>query len=162
MIILYGHLEYFEENKVIDVIMNELFEASDFKVENLLFAGIIEEVKDLYKNETSFGQQYFINHNKPEIASLAADFLSQSYTHSPTWLKNDIELVTEEENYKEELENTFAHIRRKKVDGLVDAAILELKSEDDEEKIAEIMFKISQLQEIRIKLNGIIGAVVSR
>lgn len=51
----------------------------------------------------------------------------QNHTiHSPTWLANDIELVTEEENYKQELENTFTHIRRKKVDGLVDATIQEL------------------------------------
>lgn len=162
MIILYGHLEYEDEHRVLDVIMHELFEGNDFVIENKLFAEIIEEVRSLQQGEVLIGQQFFVNHIKPEIASLAADFLSKSYIHSPTWLANDIELVTEEENYKQELENTFTHIRRKKVDGLVDATIQELKTESDELKITEILFKLSALQEIRMKLNNVIGAVISR
>lgn len=106
------------------------------------------------------GQNHFIQHPDPEIASWAAGILSEGYTLSKAYADNYIYVIHEEENFKHDLIAIFVHLRRKKLDNLIRVNKEMLQNEGVD--IDEQMMKIMYLEEIKTRISGEFGYADSK
>ena len=112
MLIEYGDKPYNEEETVAQL----FFETIEIDVlEDLLARKMADEYWQYWQSNHAVPQpSFFINHSNKEIRAKAADLLHTAYTPSQNWHdKFKIEIAYGAENYKAEVESSFAYFELK-------------------------------------------------
>jgi DNA primase len=157
LLLLHGEKPFNEEITIFEFAINELANDEIIEFTDGLCSGIVQGLKELEPRQFP-GQQYFIQHQDAEIASWAAGVLSEGLELSPAYADNYIFVVHENENFKQELVSIFVHLRRKKLDNLIRAAIEKLK--DDTENTDEAMMYIEYLSSVKMRIAQELGGAV--
>ncbi len=154
LLLLHGHEPFNDEQQVFDFAMSEL--SAD---ENVFFTDpICVKVVNMFfeMQQTGFqGSQYFVNHTDPEISAWAAGILSQGHLLSEAFAENYIYITHESDNFKHELMSIFVHLRRKKLDSLIQKKMELLKNSDVD--IEEVLLHIVFLESIKTRISSEFG-----
>lgn len=150
LILLHGHEAFNEEKNVFAFAMDELAKDEIESFNDALCNRILELYKDLVPTGWP-GHQHFVQHSDPEIAGWAAGILSESYTLSNAFADNYIYVTHELDNYKHDLVSIFVHLRRKKLDNLIQKNKEMLKNST--ENIEDIIINIMFLESLKIRIS---------
>jgi DNA primase len=154
LVLIHGH-ELFNENQtVFEMVLQELATDNTLVFNDVFTNTIISEFRQF--GETGWpGNAYFINHSNAEIAAWAAGILSSGYALSPAYEGNYIYITHENDNFRLDVIATFVHLRRKKLDNIIQERKEKLKNPELDSE--EILHQIIRLEEIRTRMSIELG-----
>lgn len=161
LLLLFGEMPYAENQTVFDFIWGQLHGEEKFDFEDVLSVKLFQEIE---KCGAWPGDKFFIHHADPLIASWAAGILSSGYALSPAYAENFIDVKEETMAYKEQVANMFLHLRRKKVDSLIENHLNLMKESagaDEQEYLFMVEFLLN-LNAEKVKIATQLGNSVSR
>lgn len=160
ILLLHGDKPYDEERSTFQFALDEYEKDDLMGFSDPICQKMMEELK-LLRDDGFPGASYFTNHSDPEIVSWAAGILSDSHELSPAYEENFIFITHENENYRQELVSVFVHLRRKKLDNLIEAKIESLKNPDvdTENTLLYIEFLKSVQKRIAIELGNAVFTI---
>jgi DNA primase len=164
LLIQSGHKKFMEDATVADFIFKELQEDEALKIVNPVYQKILDEVAGRIVStpeEFILSEQFFVNHEDDDIRRLAADFLTERYELSPTWLDGGLFLKTERENYVHDLQSLFLFLKKYKVEQMIKANLDEFALAETEEQKTIFMQYHMQLIGVRNAIAEFLGTVVN-
>jgi DNA primase len=99
---------------VADYIVNEIV-ADDLLFENTVFSEIFSDYKFHVSQGIFPGDQHFVRHADPDISSVSADLLADSYELSQIWKNKQTYVQTESDKLKEIVEDTVLKFKSDKI-----------------------------------------------
>ncbi|MDO8896223.1 MAG: DNA primase [Bacteroidales bacterium] len=107
------------------------------------------------------GEQQFISHAEPDIAMLAIDLLTTPY-ELHNWERKRIFVKTEQDVLKLSITNNLFRYKEKIIDARIQDLGEKIKDADTFEEQFEVMVQKKKLDELRRKINDILGIVISK
>lgn len=161
LLLLYGEQPFSEEgNTVFDFVWSELQGDPNLAMEDVLAKKLQAEIETAGNWP---GSQHFIHHLDSDIASWAAGVLADGHPLSPAYADNFIDVLDEAVAYKEQVINMFLHLRRKKVDAMIENLIEMFKEEGAEPESFDLMMEyLSELNDLKRQIAEKLGNSVSR
>lgn len=138
------------EIKVADYIIDQL-RNDELEMTNVLNQKIFVLAENLIKEGGLIEIDFFIKNPDSEISSLSADLCSTKHQLSPLWEKRGAPLLKEEKKLPEILEDLFIKYKlniTKEAKKKLDDELRQAKTENDSEKMTEIMTKIIKIKDI--------------
>ena len=157
LLLLFADKAYDESQTVFDFIWGECNNDETIAFETPLALKLKNEI---IQQGRWPGQQHFINHTDPDMAAWSAGVLADVHVLSPVFAQNFIEITTEEMNYGEQVIAMFLHLRRKKIDQLLNSNMELLKEPDA--NIDDLLLMIEYLNELKKNIAKKLGNAVSR
>ena len=161
LLLLYGELAFSEDNQsVFDFVWGELQGDPNLAMEDALAKKLQTEIE----NHGGWpGAQHFIHHLDTEISAWAAGVLADGHSLSPAYAENYIDVLDEAMAYKEQVINMFLHLRRKKVDAMIENLLEMFKEEGVEAESVDLMMEyLSELNALKQQIAIKLGNSVSR
>lgn len=156
LILQHGEKPFNEEQTIFEFAISEMKDDELVEFHDPL-AGKIFEL--LFAEYPVFpGQQFFIQHPDPEVASWAAGALSSGHELSKAWVENFIYVTHENDNFKQDLVSIIVHLRRKKLDNIIKKTIEKLK--DPELNAEDVMLEVKFYSDLQTRIAQEIGSVV--
>jgi DNA primase len=165
LILIYGReilYEYQESPKdePVPVSVGKFF-IDEFENDNLEFTDptyrlVFTEIGKIWEDPAIDIQAYFVNHNNPEISSLAVDLISPRHELSKIHAKQGAYIRTEQSMLKKVVPETLISFRTKLVKKLIsdiDSEIMALQKNGDLEGILHLLEKRRQLDQLRRQLS---------
>lgn len=146
LILLHGHQPFNEVHTVFQYALQELENDEFLEFGNELYSRLIQEFRSFHQTGWP-GTSHFTNHQSPEIASWAAGVLSSGYNLSPAYAEHFIYVTEDKDNFRHELVSIFVHLRRKKLDKLIQQRKEMLK--DSPEQADEIFMEIMYYESLK-------------
>jgi DNA primase len=161
LLLLYGENEFSSaEERVFDFVWAEMQGDSNLAMEDALAKKLATEIE---QSGGWPGPQHFIHHMDTEIAAWAAGVMADGHTLSPAYKDNYIDVKDEATAYKEQIVNMFLHLRRKKVDAMIENHLEMIKQEGSDSESFELMMEfLTELNEIKRQIAAKLGNSVSR
>jgi len=161
LLLLYGEQPFSEEGKtVFDFVWSELQGDPNLAMEDVLAKKLQAEIETAGNWP---GSQHFIHHLDSDIASWAAGVLADGHPLSPAYAENFIDVRDEAVAYKDQVINMFLHLRRKKVDAMIENLIEMFKEEGAEPESFDLMMEyLSELNDLKRQIAEKLGNSVSR
>jgi hypothetical protein len=161
LLLLYGENEFSSaDERVFDFVWGEMQGDPNLAMEDPLAKKLVSEI------ETTGGwpgAQHFIHHLDTEIAAWAAGVMADGHPLSPAYKDNYIDVKDEATAYKEQIVNMFLHLRRKKVDAMIENHLEMIKQEGSDSESFELMMEfLTELNEIKRQIAQKLGNSVSR
>jgi len=126
---------------------------------NPLYRQLFEEYEHFVFENNVPDNKYFTNHSDPEIAGLAVDLLTSTYTLSKIFEKREAYIETEEMKIQEVVEITIVSFKMKKI--LMEISNIEdsIKSCTDPEELLSLLERHIKLKEINKNLSKGLGGI---
>ena len=139
LLLLYGENEFSSaEERVFDFVWAEMQGDPNLAMEDALAKKLATEIE---QSGGWPGPQHFIHHMDTEIAAWAAGVMADGHTLSPAYKDNYIDVKDEATAYKEQIVNMFLHLRRKKVDAMIENHLEMIKQEGSDSESFELMME---------------------
>lgn len=155
----FGDMPFDEEQKVADVIINEIKAEEHFTFTDSACVILSDAIKE-GQITGPLPVQFFLQHPNADVARWAAGELSSSHDLSKAYEENYIYVKTEEENYRHELSSVLLHLRRRKLDSLIQNTMDSLSEPDVD--VDYTLEYINFLNALKLKLAGDIGMAAYR
>lgn len=158
VLIEYGDKPYNEEETVAQL----FFETIEIDVlEDTLARKMAEAYWQYWQSNHTLPQPaFFINHSNKEIRSKAADLLHTAYTPSQNWHdKFKIEIAYGVENYKAEVESSFAYFELKILRKLLHENMKQIETNKDESQMITL---IKSHQALKSREKELLNIVIVR
>jgi len=160
LLLLYGEEKLSDETTIFDFVWGELQSDANLSLDDDLAKKLSLEVET---HGSWPGAQHFIHHLDSEIAAWAAGVLADGHTLSPAFAENYIDVTQESEVPQDQVLNMFLHLRRKKVDALIENHLSMMKEpENTEEDLSMMMEFLIELNEVKRQIAEKLGNSVSR
>lgn len=160
LLLLYGEEKLSDETTIFDFVWGELQSDANLSLHDDLAKKLSLEVET---HGSWPGAQHFIHHLDSEIAAWAAGVLADGHTLSPAFAENYIDVTQESEVPQDQVLNMFLHLRRKKVDALIENHLSMMKEpENTEEDLSMMMEFLIELNEVKRQIAEKLGNSVSR
>ncbi len=155
--------EYFKIT-VAEFLTNELVKDWEFlKFENGNYELIMEEFIQNLKNDFIPDDQYFLNHENPDIAILTANLVSSPYELSENWKSiHKIDVVIESQLIQGAVSGAINNLRMKRIVSMIDERFELLKNIDTEEERNALLEGLVELINVKKSLSEALGIVVVR
>ncbi|MCF8256620.1 MAG: DNA primase [Flavobacteriales bacterium] len=147
-----------EEVNVADYLHGEIA-ADGLTFDNPLYQRIFDEVGRLLELQELPTEHHFSQHQDPEVAQLAVNFLSNPYTLSNQYGKHNIEVRTEEMMLKRSVVSSLNSLKLRKLEKMTIDLQEQLKSASEDDALI-IMARIQKFQKVRRQLADHIGTIV--
>ena len=147
-----------EEVNVVDFIVTELLE-DEITFENELFKVVFAEFAQMFEEKKIPTEQHFINHQNPEISSLAVNFFAQPYIVSERWKEHNVVTLMEEDKLKQSILSSLNVLKLRKLETMITETRDLLKSAE-EEQLMELMEKLNRQLGVRKVLAKEIGSTI--
>jgi DNA primase len=122
---------------------------------------VIDEYKIRIEKGELPGQQDFIRHEDPEISEMAISLLSSPYTLSENWYaKRKIYVRNERENMRATILGGIFHLKKKKIEHLLDTLRTDIREEQDTANQAILMQKYLRVKEVEKGISDFLGSVI--
>jgi DNA primase len=155
----FGGLPFDDTGTVAEIIIKEIQEDDALIFNDPACAALVAEIRTGELKE-AMPLSYFLQHTDLQISSWAAGELSSEHDLSAAFEDNFIYVRKEADNFKQELSSVLLHLRRKKLDTMIQNAMESLKSpETDAEFTLEF---INFLNERKRNLAKDIGMAVDK
>lgn len=160
LLLLYGEEKLSDDTTIFDFVWGELQSDANLSLDDDLAIKLSLEVET---HGSWPGAQHFIHHLDSEIAAWAAGVLADGHTLSPAFAENYIDVTQESEVPQDQVLNMFLHLRRKKVDALIENHLSMMKEpENTEEDLSMMMEFLIELNEVKRQIAEKLGNSVSR
>jgi DNA primase len=160
LLLLYGEEKLSDDTTIFDFVWGELQSDANLSLDDDLAKKLSLEVET---HGSWPGAQHFIHHLDSEIAAWAAGVLADGHTLSPAFAENYIDVTQESEVPQDQVLNMFLHLRRKKVDALIENHLSMMKEpENTEEDLSMMMEFLIELNEVKRQIAEKLGNSVSR
>ncbi len=157
LLLLYADKVYYENKTVFDFIWEECNNDESIVFENPLALKLKNEI---IQQGRWPGQNHFVNHIDADIAAWSAGIMADVHALSPVFALNFIDILTEDMNYREQVVAMFLHLRRKKIDYLLNYNMDLLK--EPNANIDDLLLMIEYLNELKKNIAKKLGNAVSR
>ncbi len=147
-----------EEVNVVDFIVTELIE-DEITFENELFKVVFAEFSKMLEEKTIPTEQHFINHQNPEISSLAVNFFAQPYIVSERWKEHNVVTLMEEDKLKQSILSSLNVLKLRKLETMI-SETRDLLKQAEEDQLMELMEKLNRQLSVRKILAKEIGSTV--
>jgi len=131
---------------VVDFILQE-FEDDPMDFQSPLYAKMFAEIQEHHSKEFVI-QNHFIQHQNPEISSMAVDLVSPEYELSKIHTKAGAYIQPEEQRLKETVPNAVIAFKSQFVKGLIDQIMNELKDSQNSNDIDNHRFLIEKIRSL--------------
>lgn len=162
LLLNYGHeLVHWEGDTDTYIAPYVIANLADVTFEHPESARFIEEYKlKLEEGELPTGQ-HFIKHRDSKLAGMAIDLVSSPYMLSENWYaKRKIYVKHEAENLRATILGGIFHLKKRKVDRILNAIRQEIQNENDENAQALLMKRYLQVKEVEKGISNFLGSVV--
>ena len=157
----FGHIET-SFISVAGFIINDLHH-DEIVFETPVYRRIYEEIVQNYEDDVlKIGSQYFTSHSDPQISKVAIELLSKQHELSENWLKNKIYVNSEEDILKEVVISSVLALKAKKISKDLNLILKKIKNSNDVEEQLKYQKEHSDLKEILMKINKILGRIISQ
>lgn len=126
--------------------VEQVFNDPDLAFEDALAIRIIADATQL---EAWPEKEYFIHHMDSEIAAWAAGVMAEGHSLSKAFENNYIDVSQPESTVNEQVKNVILHLKRKKFDKILNAALAMLENPEMAEDEMSLVF--DYIKEINIK-----------
>ncbi len=126
--------------------VEQVFNDPDLAFEDALAIRIIADAAQL---EAWPEKEYFIHHMDSEIAAWAAGVMAEGHSLSKAFENNYIDVSQPESTVNEQVKNVILHLKRKKFDKILNAALAMLENPEMAEDEMSLVF--DYIKEINIK-----------
>lgn len=134
---------------------------ADVTFEHLESILIIEEYKTKLEEGDLPTDQDFIKHRDRKIADMAISLISSPYILSENWYaKRKIYVKNEAENLRATILGGIFHLKKRKVERILNNIRLEIQQEPDENNQAILMQRYLQVKEVEKGISKFLGSVV--
>lgn len=160
ILIKYGSHQIGEE-RAVDLIMREYLAEEHLSFNNPETIPVMRELIALYESESDWPKdEEWIQHENLEIAALAASIFTEQHILSPRFEQSMIYVKSESENLLDMIKEVFLNLNRTKIDNIIFAEQEKLKNPEEDPETVLIMLDL--LNQKKVEINNILGAVVSR
>ncbi len=154
ILLLYGNEELRlkeEDNQtVLNYIVDEI-KNDELEFQHPLYKKIFNEITRILNSEEPFSENYFTQHQDPDICKIAVDLTTENYELSSIWRKNEVLPQTEDLKIREIVPELVMAFKNKKVIEMIretqEAIVTAQKNKDAE--------GLTLLQQKYIVLNGL-------
>ena len=158
----YGKEELDEEQRVIDFIMDEFNHEPFIKFNDPTYSKMMERIQEQYnENPEWLDTKEWIADPMVEISSFVAGLLSVEHKLSDAFEKNMIYVTNRDKNYKKELFDIFLHLKRTKLEEMIEEQSKQLEN-IEEDDLADLLEFLNELNRRKMELASKMGAVVTR
>lgn len=147
-----------EEVNVMDFIVTEIRE-DEITFDHQLFNAIFKEFADLLDKNQIPTEQQFINHQDPEVSSLAVNFFAQPHTVSERWKEHNIVVTREEDVLKRSILSSLNVLKLRKLEKMINDT-RDLMKQAEEDQLLELMEKLNRQLSVRKVLAKQVGSTV--
>lgn len=136
---------------------------ADVEFDHIACKTILEE----YRTQMSAGrlptEQDFIKHHNVAIVDLSISLVSSPYTLSDNWYtKRKIYVKNERENLKATVLGGIFHLKKRKIDHILNNIRVEIQQETDIDNQTILMKRYMQVKEVEKGISSFLGAVINK
>jgi DNA primase len=148
--------------KVADFVIDDIID-DKLRFENPVCQVIFDEMAT-WKNEgRAISEQYFFQHETPEVATLCIDLLTSQYTLSENWEnRHGIYVKDETNDLKKNVMEVVYAFKLKKLEKMIHDNKEGLKDATDDQQIVEHMGTIRDLEAIKTRLARELSRIVTQ
>lgn len=146
LLLLHGNEIFSNGVTVYAHFVEQVFNDPDLAFEDALAIRIIADATQL---EAWPEKEYFIHHMDSEIAAWAAGVMAEGHSLSKAFENNYIDVSQPESTVNEQVKNVILHLKRKKFDKILNAALAMLENPEMAEDEMSLVF--DYIKEINIK-----------
>lgn len=144
---------------IIEYIIDEI-KNDEIKFSNAFFEQIFNEFVTFTDKSAYIDERYFIHHKDEKIAKLAADVLTEPYTLSKLWFKNENHIETPEMRLKYYVPDVVISYKTKKILEAIKNTQDDLKQAQEnkeDEKIIQFLNRLMMLNDLKKTLAKNLG-----
>lgn len=157
----FGHIET-SSISVAGFIINDLHH-DEIVFETSVYKHIYEEIVQNYEDDVlKIGSQYFTSHSNPKISKVAIQLLSQQHELSENWEKKKIYVNSEEKILKNVVISSVLALKAKKISKDLNLILKKIKNSNNVEEQLKYLKEHSDLKEILMEINKILGRIISQ
>jgi DNA primase len=147
---------------VADFIVHEIL-SDELEFENSLFKRIFQDYIAGRENDVIPDRAWFLDHSDAEVSKTAVNLVFSPYELSQNWLKNNIQVETEESRLKMHIEHTILAFKSKKIEKMIAEIQQKLSNAISTQEQKSLMTSLLELkkQSIRINTRGL-GRIIIR
>ncbi|MBN1599083.1 MAG: DNA primase [Bacteroidales bacterium] len=131
---------------IVDEIQND-----DLEFQHPVYKQIFNEISELYHSKQALDSQYFMRHQNTEICKIYVDLITENYTLSDIWKKNDVRYESEDMKLKEIVPEFVLVFKNSKIVELIKETQEEIKNAQKNDKSEDLLL----LQQKFIVLNNL-------
>jgi DNA primase len=146
LLLLYGKEILTNGMSVYAFIVEQVFNDSELTFDDKLAIRLFSEAAQL---EAWPEKEYFIHHMDSEIAAWAAGVMAEGHSLSSAFENNYIDVLLPDSTVNEQVKNVILHLKRKKFDKILNAALALLENSEMAEE--EMMLLFDYIKEINNK-----------
>lgn len=157
----FGHIET-SSISVAGFIINDLHH-DEIVFETPVYRRIYEEIVLNYEDDVlKSGSQYFTSHSDPQISKTAIELLSKQHELSENWEKKKIYVNSEEKILKNVVISSVLALKAKKISKDLNLILKKIKNSNDVEEQFKYLKEHSDLKDILMEINKILGRIISQ
>jgi len=107
-------------------------------------------------------EQHFIAHPEPDISLLAIDLLTERYELSKNWERHKIFVKSITEDLKQSIDSNLLDYKSKIIESRLPELMQQLESETDGEAQDKLLKEYKNLNDMKVKINNLLGKVIIR
>ncbi len=147
--------------KVAQFIVNDLKE-DEIQLQNPVYQSIFNEYSQALNKEFIPDNQYFVSHENAEVARTAVDLLSSPYELSKNWIKNKINVPTEQQRLRVSLETSLLALKAKELERQIILNQRRIKDTTEEEDLLILLEEQKRLKTISREINARLSRIITK
>ena len=147
--------------KVAQFIVNDLKE-DDIQMQNPVYQSIFTEYVQALNKEFIPNEQYFVGHERQEIARTAVDLLSSPYELSKNWIKNKIDVPTEQQRLQVSVETSLLALKAREVERQIILNQGRMKDNTDGDDLIILLEEQKKLKNISREINARLSRIITK
>ena len=147
---------------IADFVIHEIL-SDELGFENNLYRRIFQDYITGSDNDAIPDRTWFLSHPDAELSQAVVNLIISPYELSQNWLKNNIQVETEESRLKMHIEHTILAFKSKKIDKMITEIQLKLSQAYSPEEQNALMASLRELKKQSIRINNLgLGRIVTR
>ncbi len=147
---------------IADFVIHEIL-SDELGFENNLYRRIFQDYITGSDNDAIPDRTWFLAHPDAELSQAVVNLIISPYELSQNWLKNNIQVETEESRLKMHIEHTILAFKSKKIDKMITEIQLKLSQSSSPEEQNALMASLRELKKQSIRINNLgLGRIVTR
>lgn len=149
------------ELSVCEYIMYELWR-DNIQFRNPIYQMVYDEFQHQMAEEKLPDTKYFLHHANPAISKVAVEISSSDETLSSKWNAFGVYIVPELYQLKKAVQHAIFSLKEIRVDSLIQEQRELLKQPLSEEELLEVLKKLRLYNELKVRVNRLLGRTVTR
>lgn len=145
--------------KVAVFVINDLLQ-DDIRFNNPLYQNVLDEYRMAIEKDFIPDAQYFVGHEREDVAHLAVNLLSSPYELSDNWKKVKIFVATEKERLKLTIETSLMALKAKEIEKQIRSNQERLKDITEESVVNMILEEQKELKDISRQINRKLSRII--